>query len=505
MADVFAFAEDIKSVVSEKIKCFKKTIYALVKRTEECAWFIQEYTGHGFSGRLLNDVRSEYSDKIKDFITAFGKLRKSLDRGTAVEILSVVEETAQAQKLNRLKPIDMNASLRPVCSPGTRQELQDLIINWLLTPPDVNAVNGGNILWLSGVAGAGKSTIATSISEYFRELGRLGAFLFFTRNKSDPAYVIRTLAFHLAYLNTHVASAICAAIDKDPALIDSPIQTQFQKLLLTASQGHILGPIIVVLDALDECGNAESRRSLVSLISEDFPKLPLAVRFFITSRPDSDLASKLENQPKIAKHLLDITMLSSFTDIRIYLDNQMVEVRERHSHQNLSPTWPEQANIEALTKHSSGLFIWASTATKYLLESYRPNEALKSILAKGQTTLDDLCAEALEVAGPWNDKTFIREAQAALSVVVFGKEPMSDTMIDAFLSLKPESSSSQIFRKLGCVLQWAPGQHVKLLHASFSDYLTDRYHSGEKPWFIDPSILEPQIARECLQVLKKEL
>lgn len=84
----------------------------------------------------------------------------------------------------------MNASLRPVCLPRTRQELRDLITNWLITPPDVNAVNPGNILWLSGVAGAGKSTIATSISEYFRELGRLGAFLFFTRNKSDPAYVI---------------------------------------------------------------------------------------------------------------------------------------------------------------------------------------------------------------------------------------------------------------------------------------------------------------------------
>jgi ABC-type antimicrobial peptide transport system ATPase subunit len=144
----------------------------------------------------------------------------------------------------------MNASLRPVCLPGTRQEIQNLITNWLITPPDIN--NPGNILWLLGVAGAGKSTIATSVSQYFRELGRLGAFLFFNRAdrlRSDPADVIRTIAFCLARSNIHVASAICAAIHNDPASIDSPIQTQFQKLLLeplTASQIHIHWLIIII-------------------------------------------------------------------------------------------------------------------------------------------------------------------------------------------------------------------------------------------------------------------
>ncbi|KAF9063630.1 WD40-repeat-containing domain protein [Rhodocollybia butyracea] len=471
IADVFAFAEEIKSAVSEKIKRFEKTIYALVKQTEECALFIQEYTGHGFGGRLINGLLSEDRDKIRDFIAAFEKLRESLNSGTAVEILCVstkalamVEGAAQTQKLNSLKPVDMNASLRPVCLPGTRQELRDLITNWLITPPDVNAVN----------------------AEIFSgcQLGRLGAFLFFTRNKSDPAYVIRTIAFHLARSNVYMASAICAAIDKDSAVIDSPIHTQFQKLLLeplTAVQNHIHGPIVVVLDALDE------------------------FRFFITSRPDSDIASKFENQPKIAKHLLDITLPSSFTDIRIYLDNQMENIRLEHSDLNLNATWPGQSKMETLTEHSSGLFIWASTATKYLRESFYPNEALKSILDNSQTTLDDLYTGALKDAGLWKDPLFTREAQAALSVVVLGKAPVSDSMIDALLGLEPEHSSSRIFKKLRCVLQWAPGQDVKILHASFSDYLTDHGRSGDKPWFVDPSILEPQIAQGCLHIMKKEL
>ncbi|KAF9059437.1 WD40-repeat-containing domain protein [Rhodocollybia butyracea] len=514
MAEVYTFAKDIKSA-SEKITRLETTVYALVKQTGECALFIREYTGHGFGVRLLKNVLSEDSDKIKGFVNAFQKFGESLDRGTALETLYVstktlamaeesakmVEKTAQTQKLNSLEPVKMNASLRPECLPGTREEIRGLITNWLTTPPDDSSP--GNILWLSGVAGAGKSTIATSISQYFRELGRLGAFLFFTRNKSDPADVIRTIAFHLARSNIYVASAICDAIEKDSALIDSPIYTQFQKLLLeplTGAQNHIHGPIIVVLDALDECGDADSRRTLVSLISNEFPKLPTAVRFFITSRPDSDIASKFENQPKIAKHLLDITLLSSLVDIRIYLDIEMREIREQ---QELGSTWPGESKMEALTKHSSGLFIWASTATRYLLQSYDLDHALESLLDKGLTTLDDLYAGALEVAGPWNDPTFVREAQAALSVVILGKTSVSVALIDALLV--PKHSSSRIFGRLGCVLQWAPGQHVKILHASFSDYLTDRARSGDKPWFIDPSILEPQIARGCLHILKKEL
>ncbi|KAF9060135.1 WD40-repeat-containing domain protein [Rhodocollybia butyracea] len=531
MAEVYAFAKDIESA-SEKIKRLETTVYALVKQTEECALFIREYTGHGFGVRLLKNILSEDSDKIKGFISAFQKFWEYLDRGTALETLYVstkalvvaeeigkkVEEiseimkgNAQTQMLNELEPVKMDAGLRLPCLPRTREEIRGLITNWLITPPDDN--NPGNILWLSGVAGAGKSTIATSISQYFRELGRLGAFLFFNRadkSRSNPADVIRTIAFYLARSNTYVASAICDAIRNISGSIDSlGIHIQFQKLLLEplrAAQNRIHGPIVIVLDALDECGNADTRRTLVSLISDEFPKLPPAVRFFITSRPDSDIASKFENQPKIAKHLLDITLPSSLVDICIYLNDEMRKIRQHHSAWNLSLTWPGESNMGALTKHSSGLFIWASTATKYLLGSYNPNEALESILDKDQTTvqaLDDIYAKALEVAGLWNNTTFVRDAQAALSVVVLGKTPVSDTMIDRLLDLK--YPSSHIFSRLGCVLQWAHGQDVKILHASFSDYLTDHGRSGDRPWFINPASLEPQIARGCLHILKKEL
>ncbi|KAF7348845.1 WD40 repeat-like protein [Mycena venus] len=52
----------------------------------------------------------------------------------------------------------------------------------------------------------------------------------------------------------------------------APIRTQFQRLLLdpiAAVQDHLLGPIIIILDALDECGDAESQESLISLLVDE--------------------------------------------------------------------------------------------------------------------------------------------------------------------------------------------------------------------------------------------
>lgn len=90
----------------------------------------------------------------------------------------------------------MDASVRSRCLPGTRQELLLHILRWLTTP-----FPNQNVLWLHGVAGSGKSTMANTFAEYFFGRGLLGAFLFFDRNDTiqrDPRAVIRTLAYQLA-------------------------------------------------------------------------------------------------------------------------------------------------------------------------------------------------------------------------------------------------------------------------------------------------------------------
>ncbi|KAJ7340851.1 hypothetical protein DFH08DRAFT_783276 [Mycena albidolilacea] len=485
MAEVYTFAKDADSLSTAK-KHLEDTVTTIVQQTAKCAIFVREYTRHGFLGRLATDLMSDHAKTIQYFVAIFVELQQSLNRGlqkyTAFAAVRIEFRKQYRILLQTLRPAIMDASLRLPCLAGTRCDLLSFITTWLTMPSD--STGSGNILWLYGVAGAGKSTIATSISQYIRVLDRFGAFLFFTHGDSatsSPSSVIPTIAFGLAQFNTHLASAICAGMDDYSSM---PMAEQFQKLLLeplNAAQGYIYGPIVVILDALDECGDPDSRKSLISILANDFPKLPSMFRFFVTSRPDSDIATTFLKQPKIVKRHLDIKEPSSIQDIQIYIDHEVVNIRQRHSDWDLPPTWPDE-KMTSLVNSASGLFIWASTAMKLLLNAYDPNKCL-----------DTLIHEKFD---------FAQDAGAVLAAVVLGKVPMSDETIDALLGGR---ASSHILPRLGCVLQWAPGQEARILHASFRDYLTDSNRSGHEPWFINPIIRGRQLTSGCLQVMKVDL
>ncbi|KAF7363055.1 WD40 repeat-like protein [Mycena venus] len=524
MVDVYSFTKDVKSL--SEIARIKEIVGAIVLETAKCALFIREYTGHGFAVRMVSQIISEDAQTIQEFMDAFDKHKQSLDwalglhvavvvndtRRTAQLSLKVAKETRdtaqrleQMAMLEKLNPVKMNSD-RDGCLPGTRRDILSLIIAELTKP---FSVDSQNLFWLYGVAGAGKSTIAMSIHQIFDSLGLLGASLFFTRGNdtSSPSSVIRTIAYLLAESNTDIASEICYAIRQHRHIGNASIEEQFQRLLvepLDRAKKHIHAPILIILDALDECGDLESRHRLVSLISNRFANLPVLC-IFITSRPDLDIAAAFRDHSSIVKTPLDITKPSSLEDIRLYLNAEMVNVRQRHFSWNLGPTWPGDSKIAALTACAAGLFIWASTATKYLRNtSNDPNDDLDYLLDKG-LDLDGMYKIALQSTKLWEGRTFAGRTRACLAAVVLGKVPMSDTTINVLLGLDAKDSSAHVFFKLGCVLQWAPGEFARLLHASFGDYLTDPERCGQEPWFINPALWGLQLAHSCLRVLKTEL
>ncbi|KAF7363053.1 WD40 repeat-like protein [Mycena venus] len=516
MVDVYSFTKDVDLLPD--IERVEGIVSAIVQETARCALFIREYTAHGFAARMVSQITSEDAQTIQNYMAAFNNHKQSLDWALGVHVafttnatLEVAKDTQdttrrleQLEILKNLNPVKMNSN-RDGCLLGTRCDILSIIITELTKP---FAPDSQNIFWLYGVAGAGKSAIATSIRQTFNTLGLLGASLFFTRGNetSNPSSVICTLAYSLAESNTHIGSEICLAMRQHLHIVDAPIEDQFQRLLgepLDRAKDHIHGPIIIILDALDECGDPESRRRLISLISNRFAGLPL-LRILITSRPDLDIAAAFHDQSSIIKTPLDITKPSSLEDVRRYIDTEMINVRQMHFSWNLGPTWPGEEKIDVLSTFAAGLFIWASTATKYLRKAHDPNDALDHLLRKG-SDLDRLYAVALQSTEFWEDKTFAERAQACLAAVILGKVPMSDTTINALLGLDTKHSSAPVFFKLGCVLQWAPGKFAQTLHTSFGDYLTDPDRCGQEPWFIDPAFWGPQLARGCLQVLKKEL
>jgi hypothetical protein len=82
--------------------------------------------------------------------------------------------TATAEILQNLQPVHMDASNRYECLEGTRLATIQFILDWASEP-----VGTQNVLWLHGLAGVGKSTLATTMATHFRNQRRLGAFFIF--------------------------------------------------------------------------------------------------------------------------------------------------------------------------------------------------------------------------------------------------------------------------------------------------------------------------------------
>jgi hypothetical protein len=52
MRDVCSFAKDVKFIA--EIKSLETTVAAITIQTWECAIFVREYTGHGFTGKQFH-------------------------------------------------------------------------------------------------------------------------------------------------------------------------------------------------------------------------------------------------------------------------------------------------------------------------------------------------------------------------------------------------------------------------------------------------------------------
>ncbi|KAF7340727.1 WD40 repeat-like protein [Mycena sanguinolenta] len=416
----------------------------------------------------------------------------------------VYNDNAAKQKelLALLTPMDVDASQRPFCLEGTRKNILDQIIYKLTV--------SSSIVWLHGVAGSGKSTIAASIAQHFLKLKSLGVFIFFTRNQeTSPRAVLHRIAFQLALLNEAFRVKLCNNLSDNPGVVNADINTQFQELLkdpVSAAQCHISGSILVVLDALDEC-DTTGRQTLISLIIKEFPQLYPTICFFITSRRNEDIAAQLDNKDCITQLPLEVLDDQSQVsrDILLYIQYRFENIRERHriSDQN----WPGNHSLQALVKSSGSLFIWATIACNLVQEAFDFEAALAKLLMPGSkigSNLYHLYSVALETSGKWGEKEFADAAQKILSAIVLAKDLLDDTALDKLLNLKL-GTSARVLHHLGCVIYWSEGQPAHILHASFADYLVDSEKLHLKPWFVEAAVGHQLLAIGCLDVLCAKL
>jgi hypothetical protein len=215
------------------------------------------------------------------------------------------------------------------CLTGTRTAFLDFIINWVNDPASERC------LVLFGQAGTGKSSIAHEIARRFDTMHRLtSSFIFLRKEQSKPYHLFTTLARDLADRYPSFKTALGRVVKDNSSLRvgTRDYETLFQSLILEPLKDlHIVGPILVVIDALDESGDATGRTGLHTFLAKNLIRLPSNFRVLITSRPEDGIESALVGEPSVKIKYMNDSELAATThdDILAFLQESSLQTSSK--------------------------------------------------------------------------------------------------------------------------------------------------------------------------------
>jgi hypothetical protein len=407
-----------------------------------------------------------------------------------------------------LEPADMHEYNRTTCLQNTRLNVIKDVMEWIADDSD----DLKKVLWVYGLAGTGKSTLSTTIAQIMRGLHRLGAFFFFNRDipQRNFATLIRTLAYQLAMFDARFGAVVSRVAEIHGNIAGMPLDFQFENLLSANALKGVEwsgGPIVLIIDALDECGSEADRKILLRVLSKGFLALPSFIRIMVVSRPEFDIQHALGSHLHLCPYPLDMDSATN-KDVLEYVRHRLDEIRVREG--CLDARWPGDEKIGSLADSAGGLFIWASTACLYI-ESHDPDLRLSELIQKQPESnssgpfaqLDSLYMTGLQSAGRWTDPTFSSDCCSLLGVILCARVPLSYSVIDTLLALPQQRPSRRSISRLRCVLHISETEGIRILHPSFHDYLSERCN-GE-PWSIDLKLHNKDTALRCIKLLDQEL
>jgi hypothetical protein len=239
----------------------------------------------------------------------------------------------------------------------------------------------------------------------------------------------------------------------------------------------------------------------------DWSSLPTTFKLLVTSRDEHDIHKSLQN---VSQHVVlptgELVEPEASNDINLFFRIRFAEITENYP-DSLSPSWPEVATIELLTKRSAGLFIWAETVMKLMLEG-GPEDQLALVLDgnDGGINIDTLYIKILEHSFGKVNRRVLDAFKVVVGAVILAKTTLRREDLKCLLCGAPEVTSVDfVLNKLSSVI--STGESDKLLrisHQSFADFLTDPQRCPES-FVVDRMKQSLRLAQFCIRVMMNEL
>lgn len=195
------------------------------------------------------------------------------------------------------------------CLLGTRTHIIDEIVEWASRPARDDVPR---VFLLSGVAGSGKSSIAHEVARLFDGQRWLGSSYCFDRADQvnrNARNLFSTIALDIADLDPQWKQSLCNFVKGSRSIRTSSVpRDQFENFILGPAKAlTVVGPIVIVIDALDESGSKESRRLILNVLATHAAKLPSNFRVLVTAREEQDIFELLKDKQHVfCKHMGNI-------------------------------------------------------------------------------------------------------------------------------------------------------------------------------------------------------
>ena len=253
-------------------------------------------------------------------------------------------------------------------------------------------------------------------------------------------------------------------------------------------------PFLVVIDGLDECQGHDDQRRVLEQVAHmvNFHHLPL--RFLIVSRPEAHLCEAFE-EPHLADIAQTISLygdLKAKDDVSTYLKSEFSRIYDSKRHRDVmevvSRPWPSKSVINSLVYKSGGYFIYASTVIRFVdEENFSPVERLDQILNTSGSgvppsesapfaELDKLYLQILSSCTPSNLPTLKH-----ILGFVANHSDVDMFVIETLVRL-PRGEVKLKLRGLRSLVSFegsGADVEIRLHHASFGDFLSDKQRSKD--------------------------
>ncbi|GLA05581.1 hypothetical protein AnigIFM60653_006074 [Aspergillus niger] len=469
----------------------------------------------------LTDVQSSIDTEethLEKWLRMYQQMQRKQEANNILlgvdRLLDDIRDVAQKIELDKL-PIAEGAHFNShmdedqvECLENTRVELLDEITDW------VDDTQGKTIFWLRGVAGTGKSTISRTVARKLQERELLGASFFFKRGEGDrgnASRFITTIAKQFMIALPQLRKEIATAM-KDDLIVSKSLKEQFDHLLLKPlldmemSNGQRL-PVVIVVDALDEC-EERSIETIIQLLPRVQESKTIYLKVFVTSRPEHPILEgfeQIEGEHKdVALH--EIERCTIERDMALFFEDRLSRIRKKRK---LEDTWPGEIKTQALVDMAMPLFIFAATVCR-LLEDYRwdPDDSLNNILKRqyNNSQLDKTYLPVLEKLIGGQDQQaqneLVKQFQQVVGIIVVLESPLSIASLSKLINVKENLIRIRL-DSFHSVLN-IPSDNdkpVRMFHLSFREFLLHPATRENTILSVDGQSTHRDLAYKCIAVM----